>query len=112
MYSFSRLGSLEVVFWIPGGFSLDPCAWRFGSLECILLIGLDPWRLFLDPWRFFVGSLHLALWIPGVYSFSRLGSLECILLVGLDPWRLFFGSLEVFLWIPAPGALDPWSVFF
>ena len=69
MYSFNRLGSLEVVFWIPEGFSLDLCTWRFGSLECTL--------------------------------FSRLRSLEVVL-----------GSLEVFHWILAPGASDPWSVFF
>jgi len=42
----------------------------------------------------------LGIWTPGVYSFNRLGSLEVI-----------FVSLEVFLWIPAPGASDPWSVF-
>ena len=64
------------------------------------------------PEGFSFGSLHLALWIPGVYSFSRLGSLEVVCWIpegfSLDPCTWRFGSLECILLV----GLDPWSVFF
>ena len=67
MYSFSRLGSsLHLVRWIPGVYSFS----RLGSLECILLVGLDPWGLLF-------GSLECLFSAAGeaAVGYNKLGQL-------------------------------------
>ena len=69
--SANRLGSLEVVCWIPGGFSLNPCIrlfWVPGEF-CFSALGFLK-VVFLDPWWLFLVSLHMALWIIGMLYFS------------------------------------------